>query len=299
MPHFEYIAMELLGPDLNELVTGPVAVVAVARVLLQLVRFLLWSMQDDPSKIVLIDFGLSKPFKSGSPEQRESFNEDGLVIGTIMFASLNAHYGFTWALRSIRSKNDTKMIGYLKLFPTAFGYLLDYSRKLENKRMPAYASLRQRFKKLISSVDKPSMRKALDWSPTSLRQTSSRTKSNVDVPERIFDVIMLDGNANESYFHLFMSGSDITGPGFEITIPDVDACESHVDAPVPNFYDSYGVVDNDYWIDNKQREDRHKALTLPSEQKEEANSKITTFSLSGVRTFLKSKRVLEVSANIE
>ncbi|KAF8994274.1 kinase-like domain-containing protein [Cyathus striatus] len=355
MPHFEYIAMELLGPNLCELVTGPVAVVTVARVLLQLFSALehvhkqgfvhrdiklsnIVCRQDDPSKIVLIDFGLSKPIQcDDSLRDRERFNKDGLVIGTILFASLNAHYGCELGPRddlesvayvaffllhgdlpwnrdkSIRSKNEAKMIGWevremktrlpcysLRFCPSEFGYLLDYSRRLKYKKMPAYASLRRRFKKLIPRADKPSMRKALDWSSISLRRTYSRTMSNVDAPKKVFNVIMLDGNVNESYLHLFMTDSDVTGMNSLITVPNVDARESRVDstvpdvdawesrvdstescvdAPVPKFCDSYRFVDEDCWTNNMQRVDRHETLTLPSKLKEEVDSKIATFSL--------------------
>ena len=37
LPHFEYLAMELLGPSIKNCATGPVAVITVVRVVLQMV----------------------------------------------------------------------------------------------------------------------------------------------------------------------------------------------------------------------------------------------------------------------
>lgn len=37
LPHFEYLAMELLGPSIRDCATGPVAVATVARIVLQMV----------------------------------------------------------------------------------------------------------------------------------------------------------------------------------------------------------------------------------------------------------------------
>ena len=38
LPHFEYLAMELLGPNVKDCTTGPVAITTVVRVVLQMVR---------------------------------------------------------------------------------------------------------------------------------------------------------------------------------------------------------------------------------------------------------------------
>ena len=47
----------------------------------------------DPSKILLIDFGISQVFRTGVASQYNPLKESRHVVGTLHWASLNAHDG--------------------------------------------------------------------------------------------------------------------------------------------------------------------------------------------------------------
>ncbi|KAF5344853.1 hypothetical protein D9756_011182 [Leucocoprinus leucothites] len=111
-PHFEYLSMELLGPSIRSCVKGPVAVNTATRVVEQMLSVLehihklgfihrdikpaniLLSLTD-PSKIKLIDFGIARPLKHDNdiPSKYGPLSEKKHIVGTLDWASLNAHNG--------------------------------------------------------------------------------------------------------------------------------------------------------------------------------------------------------------
>ena len=47
----------------------------------------------DPSKIVLVDFGLARRINQGEPSKYDPFLESYYIFGTLIWASLNSHCG--------------------------------------------------------------------------------------------------------------------------------------------------------------------------------------------------------------
>lgn len=172
----------------------------------------------DPSKIILIDFGISQYIKPAPPTRYDPLKESKHIVGTLRWASLNAHDGIgEWltflSIRCMNSlkitdlgprddleslaytafflltadlpwrtsgshnesmKNNMQRIRALKAatsgdklgasFPAEFGYLLDYSRRLEYNQTPDYAELKRWFTNLNERVGGEDAEGPLDWS---------------------------------------------------------------------------------------------------------------------------------------
>jgi hypothetical protein len=122
-------------------------------------------------------------------------------------------------------------------FPAEFGYLLDYSRKLEYDQMPDYAELKRQFTDLNSQGGGKDAEGPLDW-------------SSVGISIREED-----------------TGSDITGSEDGVESDE----ESEEGSEEENFSNSYFDWDIADW-DIQDARDR--SLTLPIEQVELADSSI-------------------------
>ncbi|KAM6499474.1 putative casein kinase-1 hhp1 [Amanita muscaria] len=217
LPHFEYLAMELLDPSVKNCTTGPVAVITVVRVVLQMLSALehihkhdfvhrdikpenALSSPTDLSKIVLIDFGISRRIKPAPPTRYDPLKESRHIVGTLHWASLNAHDGIdlgprddleslaytaffllrgnlpwrTSGSHNESMKNSMRRIRASKAaasgdtlgasFPAEFGYLLDCSRRLEYDQMPDYVELERRFTDLHRRIGGKDAEGPLDWS---------------------------------------------------------------------------------------------------------------------------------------
>ncbi|SJL06429.1 uncharacterized protein ARMOST_09766 [Armillaria ostoyae] len=132
LEHFEYMAMEILGPSVaerqkkNGLETG-VMLTTVIRIVDQVLaglehihslgivhrdikpENLLCSL--DNSTIKIIDFGISKPFSHGPPSKYEPLKERRAVVGSLYWVSLNSHSGIDLAPR-----DDLESLAYIALF---------------------------------------------------------------------------------------------------------------------------------------------------------------------------------------
>ncbi|KAK2460496.1 hypothetical protein APHAL10511_007502 [Amanita phalloides] len=187
LPHFEYLALELLGTNIKDGVTEPVAATTVDRVVLQMPSALehihkhgfvhrdikpenmLCSLAD-PSKIILI-------------------LESKTIVGTLHWASLHAHDGIDlgprddlaslaystlfllrgnlpWRTSGPHNESMKKSMQRVRAskaaasgdqlgasFSAQFGYLLDYSRGLDYDQMPDYAELKRQFASLVGGKD--------------------------------------------------------------------------------------------------------------------------------------------------
>ncbi|KAJ7057041.1 kinase-like domain-containing protein, partial [Mycena amicta] len=111
--HFEYLSMELLGKNIKELSAHPAqsSVKTVLRVVEQMLSALnhvhrlgivhrdikpenILVSLTDPSKICLVDFGISRLFRTGVPSQYNPLGDQTrYIVGTLHWASLNAHDG--------------------------------------------------------------------------------------------------------------------------------------------------------------------------------------------------------------
>ncbi|TDL20416.1 kinase-like protein [Rickenella mellea] len=118
LEHFEYMAMEPLGPSVAEqqkegagvMIKTVVRIVDQALAALQHIHELgivhrdikpenLLCSLEDPSIIKIIDFGISKPFSRDQPNKYDPLKERRHIIGSVYWASLNSHNGLELAPR--------------------------------------------------------------------------------------------------------------------------------------------------------------------------------------------------------
>ncbi|KAG7445408.1 kinase-like protein, partial [Guyanagaster necrorhizus] len=132
LEHFEYIAMELLGPSIEQRVQNNergigVMLTTVTRIVDQVLAGLehIHSLgivhRDikpdnllctlDNSTIKIIDFGLSKPVSQRHPSKYEPLKDRLAIVGTLSWASLNSHNGIDLSLR-----DDLESLAYTALF---------------------------------------------------------------------------------------------------------------------------------------------------------------------------------------
>ncbi|OBZ77476.1 Casein kinase I isoform alpha [Grifola frondosa] len=129
LQHFEYLAMELLGKTLEEVMpTGGMQQEIVAQIavyLLSALEFIhshglihrdikpsnvLVSL-DQPPTLRLIDFGIARSFRSGVPAHCDPVEARHNVPGTLNWVSLNVHYGYEASRR-----DDIESLAYTLLY---------------------------------------------------------------------------------------------------------------------------------------------------------------------------------------
>jgi len=219
--HFEYIAMELLGPPISEAMSTEAAVpptATVVRIVQQMISALkhihslgivhrdvktyniCCSYDKTTPTVKLIDFGIAQCFSAGrKPRRCDPLEHGHTVVGTLEYASINAHLGiellprddleslayttFFMLRRALPWERDRRMYSTLREqeaihkikaacsgsalgqgYPAEFGSLLDYSRKLRFSEKPDYQSLAQSFTKLTARMGW-SDSGPLDWTP--------------------------------------------------------------------------------------------------------------------------------------
>ncbi|KAF8550750.1 kinase-like protein [Imleria badia] len=132
LEHFEYMAMEPLGPSIAEqqkdgaavMMNTVVRVVDQALAALQHIHSLgivhrdikpenILCALDDPATIKLIDFGISKPFSRDKPDwsKYDSFKDRQRVIGSPYWISLNSHNG-----EDLAPRDDIESLALIALF---------------------------------------------------------------------------------------------------------------------------------------------------------------------------------------
>ncbi|KAF8067461.1 putative casein kinase-1 hhp1 [Lyophyllum atratum] len=130
LEHFEYMAMELLGPSIAEqqkdgagvMVKTVIRVVDQALAALQHIHSLgivhrdikpenFLCALDDASTIKIIDFGISKPFSRGPPSKYDPLKDRRQIVGSLYWASLNSHNGVDLAPR-----DDIESLALIALF---------------------------------------------------------------------------------------------------------------------------------------------------------------------------------------
>ncbi|KAK0450511.1 putative casein kinase-1 hhp1 [Desarmillaria tabescens] len=132
LEHFEYMAMEILGPSVVEQqkTNGPgtgMMLTTVIRIVDQMLAGLehihslgivhrdikpenLLCAFDD-STIKIIDFGISKPFSHGQPSKYDPLKDRRAIVGSLYWASLNSHNGL-----DLYPRDDLESLAYIALF---------------------------------------------------------------------------------------------------------------------------------------------------------------------------------------
>uniref|UniRef100_H2NJN6 Casein kinase I isoform alpha n=1 Tax=Pongo abelii TaxID=9601 RepID=H2NJN6_PONAB len=139
------------------------------------------------NKLFLIDFGLAKKYRDNRTRQHIPYREDKHLIGTVRYASINAHLGIEqsrrddmeslgyvfmyfnrtslpWqGLRAMTKKQKYEKISEKKTstpvevlckgFPAEFAMYLNYCRGLRFEEVPDYMYLRQLFRILFRTLN--------------------------------------------------------------------------------------------------------------------------------------------------
>ncbi|KAL4838492.1 hypothetical protein H8958_017476 [Nasalis larvatus] len=139
------------------------------------------------NKLFLIDFGLAKKYRDNRTRQHIPYREDKHLIGTVRYASINAHLGIEqsrrddmeslgyvfmyfnrsslpWqGLKAITKKQKYEKISEKKMstpvevlckgFPAEFAMYLNYCRGLRFEEVPDYMYLRQLFRILFRTLN--------------------------------------------------------------------------------------------------------------------------------------------------
>ncbi|KAF8837545.1 kinase-like protein [Paxillus ammoniavirescens] len=221
--HFEYLAMELGGESVKALAQqneGGLQLKTVILLALQMIPLLqhihsrgivhrdvkpdhiLLSLSD-PSRILFIDYGIACPrSKETSPQRYNPEAERRRVIGTLKWASLNAHHGLHLSWR-----DDLESLAYVLIFllrgnlpwisspegstimgaavrvrmakmkwsgsqlvhghPPEFGQFLDQTRALAIDEAPPYERYVELFEDLYRRSGFSDTDKSFDWTPVS------------------------------------------------------------------------------------------------------------------------------------
>jgi serine/threonine protein kinase len=272
------------------------------------------SSPTDPSKIILIDFGISRRIKPGPPTRYDPLKESKHIVGTLHWASLNAHDGIGgWLtfvyIRCMNSlkiidlgpRDDLESLAYTAFFllrgdlpwrtsgshnesmknsmqriraskaaasgdklgagfPAEFGYLLDYSRRLEYDQMPDYAGLKRRFTDLNGRVGGKDAEGPLDWSSVGISISEEHNGSEIAHSEDDTesddenDEDDEEENFENSYFNWDIADWDVQGArDRSLTLP-IEQVEL-ADSSIPHNCRSNGVsISKSARKDNKRPE---------------------------------------------
>ncbi|KAF9516193.1 hypothetical protein BS47DRAFT_1390966 [Hydnum rufescens UP504] len=103
LEHFEYTAMQLLGPSIAEQQKDGAGVMRTWLAALQHIHSLGINQ--------IIDFGISKPFSRGQPNKYDPLEDRRHIVGPLYWASLNSHNG-----RDLASRDDIESLALIALF---------------------------------------------------------------------------------------------------------------------------------------------------------------------------------------
>ena len=216
---YNFMVMEFLGPSLGDLFQlkernfGMETVLMLAIQILTRIEYIhekgflhrdikpenfVIGLNEKSNMVYLIDYGLSKRYKDKNSGQHIPYRENKQLVGTVRYASINAHLGIEqsrrddlegigyvlvyfylgrlpWQNKTDKGKPLTQKITEKKLttppellckkMPREFSYYFHYCKNLKFEDRPDYNSLKCMFAELLSSRMKINNIKELvyDW----------------------------------------------------------------------------------------------------------------------------------------
>ena len=216
---YNFMVMEFLGPSLGDLFQlkernfGMETVLMLAIQILTRIEYIhekgflhrdikpenfVVGLNEKSNLVYLIDYGLSKRYKDKNSGQHIPYRENKQLVGTVRYASINAHLGIEqsrrddlegigyvlvyfylgrlpWQNKTDKGKPLTQKITEKKLttppellckkMPREFSYYFHYCKNLKFEDRPDYNSLKSMFAELLSSIMKIHNLKELvyDW----------------------------------------------------------------------------------------------------------------------------------------
>ena len=214
---YNYLVMDLLGPSLSDLFQLKERIFSLETVLLIAIQMLtriefihekgflhrdikpenfVIGLNDKSNLVHIIDFGLSKRYKDKNSGQHIPYRENRHLVGTVRYASINAHLGIEQSRR-----DDIEGIGYVlvyfylgrlpwqgkqdkgkpqltkimekklvtppeilcKKMPVEFSYYFHYCRNLKFEDRPDYSTLKALFTDLLSTRINLKEEVIFDW----------------------------------------------------------------------------------------------------------------------------------------
>ncbi|KAK0450559.1 putative casein kinase-1 hhp1 [Desarmillaria tabescens] len=284
LEHFEYMAMEILGPSVAEqhqkngpgvMLNTVTQIVGQALAGLEHIHSLGIVHRDikpenflctlDDSTIKIIDFGISKPFSHDQPSKYEPLTERRAIVGSLYWASLNSHNGIDLAPR-----DDLESLAYIALFLLR-GNLPWKPRPREESQLRSQEIIRQ-MKSSCSSKDLSEglpveFGDLLDYS----RSLDFNQLPDYGMLRRSFATLVdesSDGRLDWTPCHSQIGKFLLDEP--KVEIPHEDEDDDGDDRSDDRGEDSYFGMDIDMW-DSRQGE-RDKDLTLLAEQEADLDS---------------------------
>ena len=217
MDKYNYLVMDLLGPNISDLFQLKDKVFSLETVLLIAIQMLtriefihekgflhrdikpenfVIGINEKSNLIHIVDFGLSKRYKDKNSGQHIPYRENRHLVGTVRYASINAHLGIEQSRR-----DDIEGIGYVlvylyfgrlpwqgkqdkgkpqvnkimekklitppeilcKKMPVEFSYYFHYCRNLKFEDRPDYNTLKSLFVDLLSTRINLKENVIFDW----------------------------------------------------------------------------------------------------------------------------------------
>jgi serine/threonine protein kinase len=214
---YNYLVMDLLGPSLSDLFQLKEKIFSLETVLLIAIQMLtriefvhekgflhrdikpenfVIGLNEKSNLIHIIDFGLSKRYKDKNSGQHIPYRENRHLVGTVRYASINAHLGIEqsrrddiegigyvlvyfylgrlpWQSKQDKGKPQTTKIMEKKLItppeilckkmPVEFSYYFHYCRNLKFEDRPDYSTLKTLFADLLSTRINLKEEVMFDW----------------------------------------------------------------------------------------------------------------------------------------
>ncbi|GJJ15282.1 hypothetical protein Clacol_009558 [Clathrus columnatus] len=196
LEHFEYMSMEVLGPNVGKKVTGSLVVIPVVRIIEQTANL---GPGADLESLAYIALFL---LRGNLPWHRETHPSKPILRRQV---------------RIQRSKAAVSGSTLVTHFPADFVYLLDYSRSLVYHQKPDYDDLENRFSLLAKSLGGYKKDDLFDWTSfPSVDKTESpgleRSNFNFNRDDNVADYNAVDGkNISERHENSYYGSYRLLG----------------------------------------------------------------------------------------